>query len=205
MRIIELQQAFAAHGLNLTITKKQIKNINIRVRPSECFVSVPSYMQEQDVIKVVFGRLAWTMRANERLHHRQINRRQCMTTLWGEVMDLPEDAEGVEAIYRQHLKKKIPKLMAKWQPIVGEYADEVRLRKMTTRWGSCNTHQRRIWLSTYLAGYPYECAEYVFVHELCHLIHANHGVHFWAEVERAMPDYKRWHDLLKGVKTKACD
>lgn len=59
-----------------------------------------------------------------------------MTTLWGEVMDLPEDAEGVEAIYRQHLKKKIPKLMAKWQPIVGEYADEVRLRKMTTRWGA---------------------------------------------------------------------
>ena len=92
----------------------------------------------------------------------------------------------------------MPALFAKWQPIVGATANETRIKKMRTRWGSCNTRAKRIWLSAYLPAYPIECTEYVIVHELCHLHHPNHSREFWQAVKAAMPEYRRWHDLLAG-------
>ena len=107
------------------------------------------------------------------------------------------EAERIEW-YRRELQQVMPDLFAKWQPIVGAYATETRIKKMTTRWGSCNTRAKRVWLSVYLPAFPIECTEYVIVHELCHLHHANHSPAFWQEVKRAMPDYKHWHDRLAG-------
>jgi predicted metal-dependent hydrolase len=100
--------------------------------------------------------------------------------------------------YRQQLLEVMPALFDKWQTIVGVTANETRLKKMHTRWGSCNTRARRIWLSVYLPAYPIECTEYVIVHELCHLHHANHSRAFWQTVATAMPDYQRWHNMLAG-------
>lgn len=198
MTLAELQQAFFVQGIELIITKKRVKNINFRIKLNECHVSVPAWASEKAAIMAVYQRLDWVVQANERLRCRFNAPSRRLLTLWGEPADLPDDEAAVLAIYRQQLQARIGQLMAKWQPIVGRAANEVRLRKMTTRWGTCNTRQGRIWLSVYLAAYPYECTEYVFVHELCHLIHANHSPLFWAEVKKAMPDYKKWHDLLKG-------
>lgn len=92
----------------------------------------------------------------------------------------------------------MPELFEKWQPIVGAQAAENRIKKMHTRWGSCNTRVGRIWLSVYLPAYPIECTEYVIVHELCHLHHANHSRKFWQTVATAMPEYKQWHGMLAG-------
>lgn len=198
MTLTELQQAFFVQGIELIITKKRVKNINFRIKLNECHVSVPAWASEKAAIMAIYARLDWAVQANERLRCRFNAPSRRLLTLWGEPADLPDDEAAVLAIYRQQLQARIGQLMAKWQPIVGKIANEVRLRKMTTRWGTCNTRQGRIWLSVYLAAYPYECTEYVFVHELCHLIHANHSPLFWAEVKKAMPDYKKWHDLLKG-------
>lgn len=101
-------------------------------------------------------------------------------------------------VYRQELAEVMPALFEKWQPVVGKCATETRIKKMTTRWGSCNVQKARVWLSLYLAQYPLPCTEYVIVHELCHLHEANHSKRFWAHVARAMPEYKQWHNHLKG-------
>ena len=68
---------------------------------------------------------------------------------------------------------------------------------MKTRWGSCSTQAKTIRLSVWLAQFPPDCADYVLVHELCHLIEPNHSARFWAQVARVMPDYKTWHQQLK--------
>ncbi|WP_323841918.1 MULTISPECIES: M48 family metallopeptidase [unclassified Moraxella] len=198
MNLSGLYQAFAKAGIRLSITKKCVKNINFCMKLGECHVSVPTFASEEVIILAIYARLSWAKQANERLCqvHAQPQRR--LLTLWGKPHDLPDDDTEVLNIYRQHLSAKIPMLQSKWQPIVGQSAHTVRLRKMKTRWGTCHLGDRRIWLSVYLAAYPYECTEYVFVHELCHLIHANHGTDFWSEVKKAMPDYQRWHGLLKG-------
>ena len=61
---------------------------------------------------------------------------------------------------------------------------------MTTRWGVCNTKSKVITLNTELFKYDIECLDYVVIHELSHLVHANHSKEFWNVVSKYCPNYK---------------
>jgi predicted metal-dependent hydrolase len=52
------------------------------------------------------------------------------------------------------------------------------------QWGSCNVHTGEIRLSMRLADYPSWVLDYVLVHELAHLVHADHSPAFKAIVAR---------------------
>ena len=65
------------------------------------------------------------------------------------------------------------------------------IRKMTTRWGVCNTKLKKVTLNSELVYKDMKCLDYVIVHELSHLIHGNHSKAFWSLVEENCPDYKR--------------
>ena len=71
------------------------------------------------------------------------------------------------------------------------------IRKMTTRWGVCNTKDYRVTLNLELMKKPIYCLDYVIMHELSHLIHANHSNDFWALVEDNCPYYKQAKKILK--------
>ncbi len=66
----------------------------------------------------------------------------------------------------------------------------IKLRDMKTRWGTCNKTKNTITFSTMLIGTSSYFTEYVAMHELCHLIHADHSRKFYAELEKRMPDWK---------------
>lgn len=84
--------------------------------------------------------------------------------------------EHLDAIYA-HFSKKIP------------YPD-LKIRKMTTRWGVCNTKSKTVTLNLGLIKRDVKYLDYVLVHELSHLIHANHSECFWDLVYENCPDYK---------------
>jgi predicted metal-dependent hydrolase len=65
------------------------------------------------------------------------------------------------------------------------------------RWGSCTPAERSIRISTRLVGMPAWVLDYVLVHELVHLLHADHGEQFWAEVAR-YPEAERARGFLEG-------
>lgn len=67
---------------------------------------------------------------------------------------------------------------------------EVRVRKLTSRWGSCST-QKIITLSFYLMQLPWNLIDYVLVHELLHTRHMHHGPAFWAEFEKVIPNARK--------------
>ena len=98
--------------------------------------------------------------------------------------------------YRSQLRDMIPQIFAHWEPIMGVSAREVHIRSMKTRWGTCNTIQKRIWLNLSLAQKPLECVEYVIVHELCHLIEPNHSRQFYHYMNCFLPDWKLRKQLL---------
>lgn len=104
----------------------------------------------------------------------------------------------VAEIYRQWLIEFINERQDFWQGKVGKSAVSITPYRMKTRWGSCSTQAKTIRLSIWLAQFPPSCADYVLVHELCHLHEANHSARFWGQVAKAMPDYQIWHNLLKG-------
>ena len=71
------------------------------------------------------------------------------------------------------------------------------IRKMTTRWGVCNTKDKRVTLNLELMRKPIYCLDYVIMHELSHLIHANHSKDFWSLVEENCKEYKKIKKILK--------
>ena len=64
------------------------------------------------------------------------------------------------------------------------------IRKMTTRWGVCNTKLKKVTLNSELVYKDIKCLDYVIVHELSHLLEANHSSRFWSLVEENCPNYK---------------
>jgi len=96
----------------------------------------------------------------------------------------------LERWYRQSLAARVPGLIEAWQPVMGVRVAEWRIKRMTTRWGSCNIRDRRIWLSLDLAKQPVECLEYVLVHEMAHLLERRHNARFHAFMDRFLPDWR---------------
>jgi predicted metal-dependent hydrolase len=94
-----------------------------------------------------------------------------------------------EEFYRQELKKQIPNLLIKWEKRTGLKVKEVKIKKMKTKWGTCNQKHQRIWLNLELAKNPQRCIEYVVVHEMTHLIEKNHTEKFKAKLKEYLPNW----------------
>lgn len=73
----------------------------------------------------------------------------------------------------------------------------IKLRKMRTRWGVCNTRKKVITLNTELLKKDIELIDYVIVHEMAHFYEGNHSKQFWKIVESVIPDYKIRRKKLK--------
>ncbi|NMA66145.1 MAG: M48 family metallopeptidase [Clostridiaceae bacterium] len=65
-----------------------------------------------------------------------------------------------------------------------------------TRWGSCSPNNR-INLTWRLIMADTGAIDYVIIHELCHVVHKNHGKEFWTRVQQIMPDYLNYRKWLK--------
>lgn len=88
--------------------------------------------------------------------------------------------------------------IAKFSPRIGRKIARVRVRKMQTRWGSCNHAKGYLNFSLSLIERDPRFVEYVVLHELAHLIHANHGAGFYALIAQIMPDFRARIKLGKG-------
>ena len=75
---------------------------------------------------------------------------------------------------------------------------DLRIRKMTSRWGVCNTRLKTITLNLELIKRDTKYLDYVIIHELSHLVHPDHSARFWKLVEENCPNYKK---IVKEMKT----
>jgi len=113
------------------------------------------------------------------------------------------DREKREAVlyrwYRARLKEQIPPLIAKWEPAIGLKVAEWRVKRMRTRWGTCNVQKGRIWLNLELVKKPPQCLEYVLVHEMVHLMERYHNDRFRLLMTQFMPQWQNYRDLLNAA------
>lgn len=101
--------------------------------------------------------------------------------------------------YRRQLKDKLPVLFDKWEKIIGVHAESVSIRNMKSRWGSCNTRDKRISINLQLAKRPIMCLEYVVVHELVHLLEASHNHIFKGYMDKYLPEWRGIKRTLRSV------
>lgn len=105
----------------------------------------------------------------------------------------------LERWLREQLTLEIGNLVKKWEPVLSVKVLEYRIRKMKTRWGSCNITAARIWLNRTLIHMPVQYLEYVVVHEMVHLLEKRHNSRFKAFMDSFVPDWRQLKDQMNSL------
>jgi predicted metal-dependent hydrolase len=92
--------------------------------------------------------------------------------------------------YRARLRALAPPIIARWEQALGVSVAEWGIKRMKTRWGSCNVGARRVWLNLELIKKPPECLDYLILHELAHLVERRHNARFLALLDLHMPTWR---------------
>lgn len=101
--------------------------------------------------------------------------------------------------YRDHLKEIVPDIVKTWEEKTGLNCEHWDIKKMRTKWGSCNIEKRKILLNLELAKKPRHCLEYVIVHELMHFFERNHNDNFRTLLDNFMPNWKTYKRELDDL------
>jgi predicted metal-dependent hydrolase len=107
--------------------------------------------------------------------------------------------ELLEDWYREQVRQAVPALLSAWERKIGVEVQKVYVRRMKTRWGSCNNRARSIRLNTDLAKKPPECLEYLVVHEMIHILEPTHSARFIELMDRFMPKWRMHRDVLNRL------
>jgi predicted metal-dependent hydrolase len=105
----------------------------------------------------------------------------------------------VEAWYRRQLRETVLPLIARWEPLMGVKVERFFVRRMKTKWGSCNHGARTIRLNTELAKKPRECLEYIVVHEMTHVLEPTHNARFVMLMDQYLPQWRFYRDQLNRL------
>lgn len=101
--------------------------------------------------------------------------------------------------YRDRLRESVPPLLETWAPRIGAAPSSWGIKRMKTRWGTCNPTAGRVWLNLELAKKPPECLEYVLVHELTHLLEASHNDRFKSLMDGFLPNWRTIRAVLNAA------
>ncbi|MAO65221.1 MAG: metal-dependent hydrolase [Balneola sp.] len=226
--------------LDVDVHRKNIKNLNLRVYPSEQKIrlSVPRRTPEKTIIQFLTDKLPWIKKHLQQKRKAPVNRTLNFVSgekhwVWGQEFELQilekrqkpsvetngqilkmtvrpdsetaKKASVLKEWYRAELKREIPKLIEKWEPMMQVSVAEFGVKDMITRWGTCNIRARRIWLNLQLAHKRPELLEYVVVHEMTHLHERLHNKRFYGLMSQFLPNWKALQDELNGKSSmKSC-
>ena len=119
------------------------------------------------------------------------------------IKDKDQDRGQIVTSYlRRVLYNKALEFINKYEKIMGVHAEQLRIKKMKTRWGTCNIEAKRIWINYELIKYPIECLEHIVVHELTHLLETNHTPRFYALLGKYYPNFRENDKLIKEFSKK---
>ncbi len=111
------------------------------------------------------------------------------------------DQSVANELFKKWYKKRALEIIL---PLANEYAEnlgvkfsECKISEMKYRWGSCTT-KNNINFNWRIIKAPLFVIKYIIVHELIHLIEANHTATFWNILSIQVPDYQRAKDWLKN-------
>lgn len=196
-------------GVALAITLKPMRNMYLRVVSADgpVLLSAPLGTSAEVIRRFVRSRLGWIQAHRARLAEktaeppagfvRYLGNLVAEAELCGPIA--PEGRMAVlQARFRREIHEQLTQYLGIWQPRMGLYAESWHVRRMKSRWGSCNPVTRRLCFNAELIRHSPLCIEYVVVHELAHLAERGHDAAFWAVVAAALPDWKLRRDMLRG-------
>lgn len=171
--------------MKVIITYKRVKRLSMRItQKGEVHVSAPAGIDRAEVERFVRSNEDWIRRTLAAVEQRLSSR-----TRFYDQLPLTTKQQQRDAIDRL-MVKCIP-LFAKYEPLMGVHHSGITIKRVISKWGSCNVRTRRITLSIYLLLLPDWCIEHVVVHELAHLLVPNHSPAFHRVMDTYFP---RWRE-----------
>lgn len=171
--------------LQVNIIYSRRKTIAIELRTDGIFVRVPNGMCDGEINAFLNRKRSWIEKHLEQIQNRKNVLEQLSPFTMDEIRELEDKASVV-----------IPEKLKKYAPIVGVDYGRITIRNQRSRWGSCSG-KGNLNFNCLLMLFPDDVIDYVVVHELCHRKYMNHSAEFYAEVERAFPEYRRCQKWLK--------
>lgn len=197
------------------IIKKNNKNTYVRVRDGKIYVTTNYFTCNKSIEKLLKDNDKAIGKMIERAEKRAKNRE--LFLLFGKYYDIIYGEFEKQIIFEEECIKVVSeKVLCKWldKYIQATYYNhlmywydqfeeeipipKLKIRKMKTRWGVCNTRNNNVTLNFELFRYDIECLDYVIVHELAHFLEPNHSKAFWKIVEKYCPNYKEIRKKLKS-------
>ena len=174
-------------NLVVHVQYKKIKNLYLKidVNTSEVKVSAPYTMSRERINEFLDNRREWIEKTRQKVIKKNKKHNQFQEL----------DAEQEKKL-REYLNFEIKNYIIKYEKIMRVKSEGFTIRKMKTRWGSCNVRTHHLNFNLALARVPRECLEYVVVHELTHLLEASHNANFWNLMEYYLPGSKRLRKKL---------
>ena len=172
-----------AGGVCYQLTRRRVKHLNLRVRADGTVaVSIPLCTGVREADAFVLAHKEWIEAAVARQHRRPARLQTGEADREAALARFTALSEAVYPSFAQALGGRMP---------------VIKVRSMTSRWGSCIPAKRQLTFALALYAMPPEAQLYVVVHEFCHFLVPNHSPAFWAEVEKRLPDWKARRRLLR--------
>lgn len=180
-------------NIKYILERKQVKNINMRVRPDGSVrVSAGPWADASQIDDFVLSKAEFILKAMKRFE----NMAEAEEKYQEELVKAKAGRESLLAdvsLFTEILDEFYPLFVP-----YGVKKPKLRVRTMKSCWGSCLVNKGIITLNRKLLMKPRECIEYVVVHEFCHFIHPNHSKQFYGFMEQFMPDWKERKARLNG-------
>lgn len=189
-------------------SKKAVKYLRLKVGQSgEISLSIPLRTKENHILEFLEKNLEWLRKTSAKIKAKNSAKNENQVEFLGSNYELIIDkkASGVsielfsikaasKADFRRFCDQKAKELLnasiARFAPLIARPINHISFKHMRTRWGSCNKAKGYINLNLDLITKKKEFIEYVVLHELAHLVHANHSKDFYTLISKHMPDYK---------------
>lgn len=207
---------------NIKVKLKNIKNIYIRILlDGEIKISAPIYSNKNLLISLCKSKIKW-LRLKLSKINQTINSKEIIINhniyLWGKkyninyfknkliveklsINKLEDLNKAIKNLYINQIKQETFKILNFWEKKIGVKPNKISFQWMKSKWGCCNPSSKHIKINTELARMPKKFLEYILVHELIHLIEANHGTNFKKLMNNNIPNWKILRKQLRNYLT----
>jgi len=202
---------FNENEYKIEIIKKNNKNTYLRVKDGRIIVTTNYFVSKKKIEELISNNKEFI---NKALVKDTKKKEDTSFKLFGDIYDIIYGFNNTEIsenkIYTKD-EKTLNKFLSKY--IFSIYEERIlywynlfeenipypnlKIRKMTSRWGVCNLKNKNVTLNLELSKYKIEALDYVIVHELSHFIYPNHSKDFWNLVSKYYPNYKNIRKYLK--------
>ena len=193
-----------------TLERKGVKNLNLRIRAGEVYVSASRWVPVGVIESFLQSRAEFILDAIERSGAKRVVRFAEGERFFYRGRSYPlalnRGAKNEVCVLEDALllslrepadEASCARLLPCFAPCGVPQEIEIRMRVMRSCWGNCRPSRRIVTFNAFLAAVPDESLDYVVAHELTHFLHADHSAAFYAALARVMPDWKPRRAALK--------